>query len=281
MEREDGTFDLRNEHYASKIAFNSRQGLELRWENGASVRGRVGVAHGKTSNIQLKGKPAAPVGEVLEVTVHGREGKSGDEEALARYYLHILQGNAEYDRAGFLRLLLFDETAGMNSVEERAVTRKMATADACAMKMLENSRLNDSQRSAARAIVQRSVSPKDRLLLIHGPPGTGKSTVISAAADAWLSSQATSHRGSVYACCQSNVAVKNIAESLVSKKVDFRIVISLNFHFEWHEHLYGKLEGRVIVTDKLDDRADLGRLLGDAQVILCTLSMLSSFRLRE
>jgi hypothetical protein len=37
----------------------------------------------------------------------------------------------------------------------------------------------------------------------------------------------------VWIVAQSNVAVKNIAEKLVKVGVDFRLLVSKEFHFEW------------------------------------------------
>ncbi|KAK7690912.1 hypothetical protein QCA50_006015 [Cerrena zonata] len=71
---------------------------------------------------------------------------------------------------------------------------------------------------------------------------------------------------------QSNVAVKNIAEKLAETGFfDFKLLVSLDFHFDWHEHLYHKIERNVI---RSDDFSTLGRRLGGCKIILCTLAML-------
>lgn len=61
-----------------------------------------------------------------------------------------------------------------------------------------------------------------------GPPGTGKTTAISEAASIWLGKHIAT-----WMVAHSNVAVKNIAEKLFMKNVDFRILVSKDFHFEW------------------------------------------------
>jgi broad-specificity NMP kinase len=63
---------------------------------------------------------------------------------------------------------------------------------------------------------------------LEGPPGTGKTTTITAAAQVW-----DSRKFSVWIVAHSNVAVKNIAEKLFDKKVDFKILVSKEFHEEW------------------------------------------------
>jgi hypothetical protein len=58
--------------------------------------------------------------------------------------------------------------------------------------------------------------------------GTGKTSTISKAAQEW------ENRGNtVWIAAQSNVAVKNIAERLIRDGVEFRILVSKEFHFEW------------------------------------------------
>ncbi|KAH9917839.1 P-loop containing nucleoside triphosphate hydrolase protein [Fomitopsis serialis] len=78
----------------------------------------------------------------------------------------------------------------------------------------------------------------------------------------------------IWLLAQSNVAVKNIAEKLAD------ILVSRDFHFDWHEHLYTKIERNVIRSDAFGDHVvGSERLLLGSTVILCTLSMLSSQRL--
>ena|SRR5258707_10635245 len=62
----------------------------------------------------------------------------------------------------------------------------------------------------------------------EGPPGTGKTTTITAAAQVW-----DSRKISVWIVAHSNVAVKNIAEKLFDKEVNFKILVSKEFHEEW------------------------------------------------
>ncbi|KIJ41432.1 hypothetical protein M422DRAFT_255635 [Sphaerobolus stellatus SS14] len=106
--------------------------------------------------------------------------------------------------------------------------------------------------------------------IVHGPPGTGKRTVITKAAQLWGKG-----RSPVCIAAQSNTAVKNITEKLFKKGVNFKIVVSKEFHFEWHEHLYNEIETCVIRSDMLDGQP-LDRLLGGSEIILTTLGMLSN-----
>ena len=47
-----------------------------------------------------------------------------------------------------------------------------------------------------------------------------------------------------------------------------------------HEHLYGRVKENIIVSDRLSRPGPLQKLLKGAQVILCTLSMVSNPKLQ-
>jgi len=153
--------------------------------------------------------------------------------------------------------------------------------------------INDSQKTAVNGML--SSSPDSRVLLIQGPPGTGKTTVIATYV---LSAIAAGQKG-IWLMAQSNVAVKNIAEKL--KNIGFenwKLIVAPEFQVDWygiiifvaihmltpsvrHEHLYKMISRNVIKSDDLQSPRSVHRLLGDAQVILCTLSTVSSLRLRD
>jgi superfamily I DNA and/or RNA helicase len=66
---------------------------------------------------------------------------------------------------------------------------------------------------------------------------------------------------------------------MVSRKINGRIVVltaSLR-----HEHLYRKIAENIIVSDKFPRSGALRKTLQGAQVILCTLSMISSPKLQD
>lgn len=96
-------------------------------------------------------------------------------------------------------------------------------------------RLNESQRQAVLEFCGMSSDATDPLIqLVHGPPGTGKTTMITAMVQ-WLARCKGAARGdAVYIVAQSNVAVKNIAEKLVDIKFEeFKLLVSEEFHYEW------------------------------------------------
>jgi regulator of nonsense transcripts 1 len=91
-------------------------------------------------------------------------------------------------------------------------------------------KLNASQLKAVKTSLSHKNS--DRVILIHGPPGTGKTTVIAATVTSVMS--LSDNDRTLWLVAQSNVAVKNIAEKLASVDfVDFKVLVSKDFHFDW------------------------------------------------
>lgn len=78
----------------------------------------------------------------------------------------------------------------------------------------------------------------DRLTLTLGPPGTGKTTCIAAAA--WALSE-HAPRADVVVLAQQNVAAMNVLRAVVRGGfTDVRLVISRDYYHEWHEHEYAE-----------------------------------------
>ncbi|PPQ95133.1 hypothetical protein CVT25_011676 [Psilocybe cyanescens] len=112
---------------------------------------------------------------------------------------------------------------------------------------------------------------------VIGPPGTGKTTTISAASRVWCD-----HKFAVWIVAHSNVAVKNIAESLSKQGVDFKLLVSKDFYEEWHEHLYTGIVQSLIRSDELPHDVDgMARMLGSSRIVLSTLSMISNPMLQD
>ena len=69
-----------------------------------------------------------------------------------------------------------------------------------------------------------------RITLIQGPPGTGKTSVIAA----FVQRAIRLNKDGIWLIAQSNVAVKNIAEKLMSVGFEnWKLLVSKDFHHGW------------------------------------------------
>ncbi|KAK6997400.1 regulator of nonsense transcripts 1 [Favolaschia claudopus] len=220
---------------------------------------------GRTVKLKLD-KPFNPrPGSVLRVTTLGKEPLTGAEKDRIDITLKALQRTSSIaDKPFFQAIWLPDETA----------TWTTAAPFSRPVPLRFSRQLNESQQNAVAAILS-----SDRISVIHGPPGTGKTTVIAAVVTS-LAAGAARDRP-IWLVAQSNVAVKNIAEKLASVNfLKFKLIVSRDFHYDWHEHLYEQINPNLIRSDTLGpDRVATERQLLGSQVILCTLSMLSNSRL--
>ncbi|KZT29779.1 P-loop containing nucleoside triphosphate hydrolase protein [Neolentinus lepideus HHB14362 ss-1] len=138
--------------------------------------------------------------------------------------------------------------------------------------------LNDSQILAASQMLSRSRDEK--FTIIQGPPGTGKTSVIGQFV---LAATSGGLRG-IWLVAKSNIAVKNIAEKLYDLGfMSWRLVVSTDFHNDWHEHLYTSIRINTIQSDKLSKMSPnvVQQRFGECQVVLCTLGMLSNSQLQH
>ncbi|KAK0482998.1 P-loop containing nucleoside triphosphate hydrolase protein [Armillaria luteobubalina] len=218
------------------------------------TRGSPTNAHGKRTNINVSGPFH---GTVAGVKVFGRERATNAEKARDMLLLRVLQGESHIMQSKFVRILWFPNKED----KKELVTSNTQTTFVCVEK------LNESQRKVVSAMI--SSRP---LVLVHGPPGTGKTSTISAAAEIWGQSGLPA-----WIIAHSNVAVKNIAEKLASDDVDFKIIVSKEFYVEWHEHLYTNIEDKLLRGDLLpNNRKALQCIIGESTIILSTLSMISN-----
>ncbi|KAG5643663.1 hypothetical protein DXG03_000543, partial [Asterophora parasitica] len=247
----DGTLELQNARYKTKIR-KGRQTVIMTNESGQDFFGQPCSSIGRRTNIRFTGQALA--GTLQKVRVIGRPELTHPEKARDELLLLVLQGKTSL-RAPFIRRLWFPARNDLILLDT-GVSIAFPT-------------LNASQEQVASRMI--SAEP---LVIAHGPPGTGKTTTIAAAVDVW-----DRERRPAWIVAHSNVAVKNIAENLFKKGVTFKIIVSNEFHFEWHEHIYHAIEDQVLRSDDFatcSGAVSIQRLLGDSCIVLSTLSMLSN-----
>ncbi|KAJ7475941.1 P-loop containing nucleoside triphosphate hydrolase protein, partial [Mycena latifolia] len=241
--------------------------------NQSTVGGKVSKFSGKTEFVDGRAARIALTsdtfeGDTIRVTTIGREAPTRAESHRAGIVLNALQRTCTIlDNPFFQALWLPGERPGWSTIPN-------ATHDISLY--FPHATLNDSQQAAVRTILSNDNA--NRVTLVQGPPGTGKTTVIAAAVISILSS--VDLERTVWVVAQSNVAVKNIAEKLADVDCDFTLLVSKDFHHDWHEHLYGKIMDNVVRSDDLtDDIIAIEERISGTRVVLCTLSMLSNPRI--
>ncbi|KAK0200666.1 P-loop containing nucleoside triphosphate hydrolase protein [Desarmillaria ectypa] len=248
-----GRLEVHNSRFNTRIRPSSQLAVILTTSDGYQIKGSPKKSQGKKTEIKVSGHFH---GTVASVKVIGREGGTNTEKARDELLLHALQGDCHLRHSKFVRMLWFPNE---KDEEDRIVVDPIVPFLA--------GKLNDSQKRVVSAMVSNRP-----LVIVHGPPGTGKTSTISAAAAIW-----DPIKSPTWIVAHSNVAVKNIAEKLASSNVDFKIIVSKEFYVEWHEHLYTKIEDRLFRGDELPDNPkDLGITIGTSSIILSTLSMLSN-----
>ncbi|KAG5638089.1 hypothetical protein H0H81_001856 [Sphagnurus paluster] len=227
-------------------------------EAGDEFSGQVRRAKGRTTNIRFTG--AALSGPLHRVRVIGSPQLTNPEKARDEMVLHVLQGIANI-KTPFITKIWFPSKRSQDQLNKG--DSDVLFPD-----------LNKSQERVAAIMVSNAP-----LVVAHGPPGTGKTTTIAAAVSRWNQSKQPT-----WIVAHSNVAVKNIAETLYKRNVDFKIIVSKEFHFEWHEHIYTMIQQRVLRSDDFSGMKDVtgvSSLIQGSCIILSTLSMLSNPGLDE
>ncbi|KAF8206294.1 P-loop containing nucleoside triphosphate hydrolase protein [Mycena galopus ATCC 62051] len=224
-----------------------------------SISSRPTKVDGRAVRLNLD--TPLPPGAITRVTTIGKEPPTCAEAQQTEIILNALQKtSAIADKAFFQAIWLPQEkpTWSTPAPFARAVPLHFPSRS-----------LNGSQQRAVAAILSNH-----RITVIHGPPGTGKTTVIAAVVASISASSARDQ--TIWLIAQSNVAVKNIAEKLASVDfLDFKLIVSKGAH----EHLYEKINPNLIRSDMLtDDIVATARQIMGSKVILCTLSMLSNRR---
>ncbi|KAG9314970.1 P-loop containing nucleoside triphosphate hydrolase protein [Chiua virens] len=259
-----GTINLQCKRFPTRIKPSANQVIQIEIQGKGTtskVEGRARRVDGRNAHIEVKGSVRG--GKILHVTTIGKDNPTCAESSRQEIILQTLQNRTKILTYPFFRALWLPQELVWPKFNGQIAALSVEFPDP----------LNDTQRTA----VKRMLSDKDddRIVMIHGPPGTGKTTVIAASV---MSHYSAGSSQNIWIAAQSNVAVKNIAEKFFKHEFyDFRLIVSKDFHFDWHEHLYEKLEPRLIRSDKFPKSiVEASRLLLDCKIILCTLSMFSN-----
>ncbi|PSS19948.1 hypothetical protein PHLCEN_2v3121 [Hermanssonia centrifuga] len=246
---------FRNTNNAVRMTVVDAIGAQYNVQGRASeADGRRGVV--KAEGVIMEGKA------VVSVTTIGQDGPTLAEQQKAATILRMLQDQSELLDNPFLRTIWPDGKEVVWPTLSASLSTE-APSLACSQP------LNHSQRGAVEQML--SSTDASRITMVQGPPGTGKTTVIAA----FVQSAVEAGKRGIWLMAQSNVAVKNIAEKLAKVQFEnWRLLVSKDFHMDWHEHLYGQISTKVIRSDEFRSPTALQEMQ-DCQVVLCTLSMLA------
>ncbi|KAG2146163.1 uncharacterized protein EDB93DRAFT_1150045 [Suillus bovinus] len=243
---------------------------------GFTVDGQVTLSQGRTAKLATSNSLSF-IGKIIgSIKIVGRDDRTQAETQRAQKVLEILQGliNLEHDNP-WVQLIFFSSPSD-DFRWPSAWTEEANDADIVRYRADRISRpLNPSQTKAVKQMLLQSND--GRLTVIQGPPGTGKTTVIAS----FVQTALRGGLSGIWLIAQSNVAVKNIAEKLADVGLTkWKLLVSREFFEYWHEHLYANIRANIIISD--DFKAPtFFQELRNSPVILCTLSMLSSFALRK
>lgn len=209
--------------------------MEVSGQSGTfATPGVMGKVTGRSGNVDtapdLQGKV------IMSVTSIGRDDPTTAEAQRAATILRILQGSEKLlDESPWIQNIWFplDDDGILTWPKEwsEQPQRPQPGNPSSPTKPL-NQQLQPQLNSTQQTAVNRMLSSKDdhRITLIQGPPGTGKTSVIAA----FVRYALHRNQGGIWLVAQSNIAVKNIAEKLMSIGFEnWRLLVSQDFHLGW------------------------------------------------
>ncbi|KAL7279197.1 hypothetical protein ACG7TL_007037 [Trametes sanguinea] len=253
---------VKAERYDTRFRKDTNQRITVRDQNTGMdivIRGTVENVMGRNTviktNFNLEGR------EIRSIVTEGRDGPTLADIAREGTVRRAMQGDLDLFISPFMQYIFqpSDDFSWPDTFTESDTIPPILT--------LNNRPLNTSQEAAVKAML--SNTNDTRVTILQGPPGTGKTTVIAAFV---VSAVHAGARG-IWLMAQSNIAVKNIAEKLADVGfMNWRLLVSKDFHFGWHDHLYHGLNKNLISSQQFKSAQ---KEIRGVPVILCTLSMLA------
>ncbi|KAG7451242.1 P-loop containing nucleoside triphosphate hydrolase protein [Guyanagaster necrorhizus] len=267
---------------AFKTRFHKFQNVitKFQLESGEQIqrRGQISFVKGKSATVNFDTSVMSDNKSVISIISTDRDQPTSAEGIRDGFIRHTLQGDLTIfkDNPWICNILLHHDTidgADRSSLEwpdswfpPSQPDTQISTARPLSDCNSASHHLNESQQQALNHML--SSYP---ITLIQGPPGTGKTSVIATFVHCALAEG----KSGIWLIAQSNVAVKNIAEKLLQTNfMDWKLLVSEDFHNDWHDDLYTKIQQHVILSTQFG--ALSAQNLSGSRVFLCTLSMLSN-----
>ncbi|KAJ1299786.1 hypothetical protein OPQ81_012002 [Rhizoctonia solani] len=131
-------------------------------------------------------------------------------------------------------------------------------------------KINPSQLEVIGRVTAPNPKGRTRATLVHGPPGTGKTSTITAAAIRLVKSG-----DFVWIVAQSNVGISNVAGKLRDIEFEDFVLVVADEYYSWWEGQYEELKPYVVRTSRIKHEEKKKRFDGK-RLILCTLASLSN-----
>ncbi|MCO5608544.1 hypothetical protein L7F22_062755 [Adiantum nelumboides] len=134
--------------------------------------------------------------------------------------------------------------------------------------------LNRMQIEALRTMLSNPLSA------VIGPPGTGKTRLISGVAKVW--EQTTTQRKILLCAAQQNVAVRHMAEMMVKHSVNgVMLLISHDYYTDWRREEYKCIADHLVVSGPSTSGGIKAWTVRNKRptprILLCTLAMIGSY----
>jgi len=215
--------------------------MQINNEHGEfTVNGRMGGVSGRSGNVNSDRVLTTGNKEITTVTSIGRDDPTTAEARRSATILRILQGSEKLlDESPWVQNIWFPQTddglfiwpkewSQLSLLKANLPNQPPLPHSPLQTSNMVHHTLNASQQEAVNFML--SEHDDHRITLVQGPPGTGKTSVIAS----FVQYSVQLGRGGIWLVAQSNVAVKNIAEKLISRGFkDWKLLVSRDFHYEW------------------------------------------------
>ncbi|CAA7266961.1 unnamed protein product [Cyclocybe aegerita] len=276
---------LSSNNFKTRLRGDRRVRMGVEGNLGAfTVTATMGAVSGRSGNVNTTRNLTDK--QIMTVTSMGRDDPTTAEAKRAQSILQYLQGNQNFGPwvqniwfpTGDDSPLVWPEEWTTQNSNSKPQTFKPQNSKQKKEGLNQPQRtLNPSQQKAVNTML--SAQDDHHIVLVQGPPGTGKTSVISTFVQFAVN---IFNKKGIWLVAQSNVAVKNIAERLIKDGFEkWKLLVSKDFHYDWHEHLYAAEIGKHLIrSDEFHIASNKANLQG-VHVILCTLSMLSHFSITK
>lgn len=183
--------DIVCKRYTEQPRVNRRQTVTLLLQGGVSVRSKALLSNGRTTRITARGSQSKKldIEKIQDIELRGRPDVCLVETAAAAFWREVLlrdtpdlspaasraQARGRLDPSGLFYPIFRGVTAETLTETEQQVTSLFNLVRGIKrVKLIKTSELDDFQQKAALALAAPIRRPSDRLVLVHGPPGTGK-----------------------------------------------------------------------------------------------------------